>query len=58
MKTFIIVANDNEYVESFDLANKTVNVISEKKDAMVFDRKYEAEYIAERLGCTVEGFDA
>ena len=54
-KTGYILAFDyDEYVESYDLANKVVDTSCARKDAVVFQSKSEANYVAEILGCNVK----
>lgn len=50
---YILVFDYDDYVESYDLANKTVDISCVRKDAIVFQSKSEASRIAEILGCKV-----
>ncbi|MCM3665549.1 hypothetical protein M3204_14115 [Mesobacillus subterraneus] len=51
---YILVFDCGDYVESYDLANKTVDTSCMRKDAIVFQSKSEASYVAEILGCKVK----
>lgn len=56
MTGYYLTLNEDEYVESYDLTGKTVDVSCSREDAMQFSNKSEAEYIAERIGGKVNNF--
>jgi hypothetical protein len=53
---YILMTDDGQYVESYDIAKKTVDISSARTDAKVFQKKEVADHTAEeleRMGCFV-----
>ncbi|WP_176765410.1 hypothetical protein [Salimicrobium album] len=50
---YILIFGEDEYVESYHLGNKEVTTSPVRKDAIEFENKENAEFIAERVGARV-----
>lgn len=53
---YIIKSNENEYVESYSFSDKKVVATDKKEDAKRFLSKSNADFVAEKLGYTVEEY--
>lgn len=51
---YILFYDFDEYVESYDLGDKSVTTSPVRRDAEVFQSKGKAEYVAEVLGCKIK----
>ncbi|CDQ22617.1 hypothetical protein [Halobacillus karajensis] len=52
-KTGYIVMVDGDYVESHNLSAKEIDLSPVKKDALIFQSKGNAEWVADRVGGVV-----
>ncbi|WP_002009423.1 hypothetical protein [Bacillus wiedmannii] len=48
---YILSFGEGEYVDSYSIGAKEVSTTYKKEDAIAFEHKSEAEYVAELLGC-------
>ncbi len=48
---YILIFGEDEYVESYHLGSKEVTTSPVRKDAIEFQSRTNAEFIAERIGC-------
>jgi HD superfamily phosphohydrolase YqeK len=54
MKVYVLKFNDNEYIESYDLANRECSIIDDKYNAEHIHSQFSASHLAERFGCSYE----
>jgi hypothetical protein len=54
MKVYVLKLAENEYIETFDLANKEVSVIDDKYNAEHFHDHFRASYYADKFSCDLE----
>lgn len=54
MKVYVLKIDENEYIESYDLASRECFVTDDKYNAEHFHSRLNASYPADRLACEIE----
>lgn len=54
MKVYVLKFNDNEYIKSYDLANRECSVTDDKYNAEPIHSQFRVSLLSERFGCSYE----